>query len=78
MHHRGGKGSGGLIIAGGGGAGSLDLTDTLARRTYDESGNYDINHLILPVFNSLNDNIGNRGIFQAGQFTPQGGTPSDD
>ena len=34
------SGSGnGLIIAGGGGAGSLDLTDTLARRTFDESGN---------------------------------------
>jgi len=73
------SGSGnGLIIAGGGGAGSLDLTDTLARRTFDESGNYDIKPFDITVFNSLNDNIGNRGIFQAGQFTPQGGTPSSD
>ena len=69
---------GGLIIAGGGGSGSLDLTDTLARRTYDESGNYDIKPFDITVFNSLNDNIGNRGVFQPGQFTPQGGTPSED
>jgi hypothetical protein len=68
----------GLIIAGGGGSGSIDLTDTLARRTYDESGNYDIKPFDITVFNSLDDNIGNRGIFQAGQFTPGGGTPSDD
>ena len=73
------SGSGnGLIIAGGGGSGSLDLTDTLARRTFDESGNYDIKPFDITVFNSLNDNIGNRGIFQSGQFTPNGGTPSSD
>ena len=73
------SGSGnGLIIAGGGGSGALDLTDTLARRTFDESGNYDIKPFDITVFNSLNDNIGNRGIFQAGQFTPNGGTPSSD
>ena len=68
----------GLIIAGGGGAGAIDLTDTLARRTFDESGNYDIKPFDITVFNSLNNNIGNRGIFQAGQFTPSGGTPSED
>ena len=73
-----GSGGSGLIIAGGGGAGSLDLTDTLARRTYDESGNYDIKPFDITLFNSLDDNIGNRGIFQAGQFTPQGGSPSED
>ena len=75
---RSGKGSGGLIITGGGGAGSLDLTDTLARRTYDESGNYDVRPFDVTVMNSLDDNIGNRGVFQEGQFTPSGGTPSDD
>ena len=68
----------GLIIAGGGGSGAIDLTDTLARRTFDESGNYDIKPFDITVFNSLNNNIGNRGIFQAGQFTPSGGTPSED
>ena len=30
------------------------------------------------VLNSLNDNIGNRGVFQEGQFTPGGETPSED
>ena len=77
--NRGGKGSNaGLIGVGGGGAGAWDLTDTLARRTFDESGNYDVRPFDITVLNSLNDNIGNRGIFQAGQFTPGGGTPSDD
>ena len=75
---RNGKGSGGLIVAGGGGAGSLDLTDTLARRTFDESGNYDVKPFDVTLMNSLDDNIGNRGVFKAGQFTPSGGTPSDD
>ena len=68
----------GLIIAGGGGSGSLDLTDTLARRTFDESGNYDVKPFDITVFNSLDNNIGNRGIFQSGQFTPNGGTPEED
>ena len=27
---------------------------------------------------SLDNNIGNRGVFKAGQFTPGGETPSDD
>jgi len=76
---RGGNGSSnGLIIAGGGGSGSLDLTDTLARRTFDESGNYNIKPFDITVFNSLNNNVGNRGLYQAGQFTPNGGTPSED
>jgi hypothetical protein len=76
---RSGKGTGGgLIGVGGGGAGAWDLTDTLARRTFDESGNYDIKPFDVTVMNSLNDNIGNRGVYQAGQFTANGGTPSDD
>jgi len=76
---RNGKGSSGGLIGGfGGGSGGWDLTDTLARRTYDESGNYDIKPFDVTVLNSLDDNIGNRGVFKAGQFTPSGGTPSDD
>ncbi len=49
---RNGKGSGGLIIAGGGGSGSLDLTDTFARRTFDESGNYDVKPFDVTLMNS--------------------------
>ena len=76
---RNGKGSSGGLIGGfGGGSGGWDLTDTLARRTYDESGNYDIKPFDVTVLNSLDNNVGNRGVFKAGQFTPSGGTPSDD
>ena len=57
---------------------NFDLTDTLARRTFDESGNYDVKPFDVTLLESLNDNIGNRGIFNAGQFTPGGETPSDD
>jgi len=57
---------------------NFDLTDTLARRTFDESGNYDVKPFDVTLLESLNDNIGNRGIFNVGQFTPGGETPSDD
>ena len=57
---------------------NFDLTDTLARRTFDESGNYDVRPFDVTLLESLNDNIGNRGVFKAGQFTPGGETPSDD
>ena len=67
---------------GGGGSGSqyssnFDITDTLARRTYDESGNYDVKPFDVTLLESLNDNIGNRGVYRAGQFTSGGETPSD-
>ena len=56
---------------------NFDLTDTLARRTFDESGNYDVKPFDVTLLESLDDNIGNRGVFKAGQFTPGGETPSD-
>jgi len=55
-----------------------DLTNVLARRTFAESGDYYTHPFDLTVLNSLNDNEGNRGIYQEGQFTPGGDTPSDD
>ena len=61
-----------------GGFRQKDLTDTLARRTYAESGDYCVTPFNVTFLNSLNDNLGNRGIFNIGQFTPSGGTPSDD
>ena len=54
------------------------LAEELARRTYDESGNYYIKEFTTSVRNSLNDNEGNRGIYEEGQTTAQGSTPSDD
>ena len=55
-----------------------DVVDTLARRTYDESGNYYVKPFNLFVKDSLNNNIGNQGVFQADQFTYGGSVPSDD
>ena len=61
----------------GGGPGYLDIRDTLAKRTYAESGDYCVTPFNVTVLESLNDNIGNRGIFQEGQFTYGGSVPSD-
>ena len=57
---------------------SMNFMEILARRTYAESGDYYVNPFDITVENSLNNNVGNRGIFQEGQFTPAGSTPSDD
>ena len=54
------------------------FADALARRTYDESGDYYVKPFDITVLNSLNDNIGNRGVYQEGQFTQMGGNPSTD
>ena len=54
------------------------ITDELARRTYAESGDYYVTPFDVSVKESLNDGLGNRGIFNAGQFTYGGSTPSDD
>ena len=54
-----------------------NFMDVLARRTFAESGHYTVKNFDVSVENSLNNNKGNRGLFQAGQFTP-GGTPVTD
>ena len=54
------------------------FADELARRTFEESGDYYVTPFDVAVVNSLNNNIGNNGIFQEGQFTYTGGTPSKD
>ena len=53
------------------------LADELARRTYEESGDYYVKPFDVRFLNSLNNNIGNQGVFQDGQFTYGGQTPSD-
>ena len=55
-----------------------DLTNVLARRTYAESGDYYTHPFDITVLNSLNDNVGNRGLYQEGQFTTGGATPAED
>jgi hypothetical protein len=54
------------------------IADELARRTYNESGDYVVTPFDVSVKDSLNDNKGNRGIFNVGQFTYGQSTPSDD
>ena len=52
--------------------------DELARRTYDESGDYYIKPFNIDVRESLNDRISNRGVYSSVQTTQNGNTPSDD
>jgi hypothetical protein len=54
------------------------IADELARRTYNESGDYIITPFDISIKESLNNNLGNQGIFNTGQFTYGGSTPSDD
>lgn len=54
------------------------IESELARRTYAESGDYYISPFDLSVKDSLNNNLGNRGIFNANQQTYGGSTPSED
>ena len=63
---------------GGGGVFFDDLTDILARRTFDESGHYIVKPFNVSVINSLNNNMGNKGLLDAGKFTPSGSEASDD
>ena len=58
-------------------AGSF-ITEVLARRTFDESGNYTLDPYNVKSVESLNDNLGNGGVYKEGQKTTQGGTPSQD
>jgi hypothetical protein len=54
------------------------LNDRLAKRTYDESGDYYVKPFELFAKESLNDSIGNKGIYSPEQETNQGNIPSDD
>jgi len=54
------------------------INDTLAQRTFDESGDYYVKPFETFVKESLNDQIGNKGIYTSEQKTGQGNIPSDD
>jgi hypothetical protein len=55
-----------------------DLMDTLAQRTFEQSGHYVVKPFDVSVFNSLNNNLGNNGLFAGGDFTYGGSLASDD
>jgi hypothetical protein len=54
------------------------IRDYLAERTYDESGNYAVEPFNPSIHNSLNNRLGNNGLFFNNEKTDQGNTPSDD
>jgi len=53
------------------------IRDYLAQRTYDESGDYSVDPFVLSLHNSLNDRIGNDGLFFSTEKTNSGNTPTD-
>jgi len=54
------------------------LGDEFARRTFDESGNYYVRDFVTTVRENLSDGEGNRGVYNPGQTTRSGNTPSED
>jgi hypothetical protein len=54
------------------------IRDYLAKRTFDESGNYVVNQFEFSLNNSLNDRIGNDGLYFDTEKTDSGNTPSND
>ena len=54
------------------------IRDELARRTYDESGDYTVKSFDVFPRETLNNLMGNNGLYGSNQLTPDGNTPSDD
>jgi hypothetical protein len=54
------------------------IRDELAKRTFDESGNYFVKPFTLFVRDSLNDRVLNNGVYFENQRTVQGNSPSED
>ena len=54
------------------------LRDYLAKRTYEESGDYAVDPFTPSIHNSLNDRLGNNGLFFSDETTTDNNTPSDD
>jgi hypothetical protein len=55
-----------------------EVTDILARRTFDESGNYYTIPFSLELVESANNYLGNRGYLESGSKTPDGSTAGED
>ena len=53
------------------------IKDYMAERTYDESGDYTVEPFSVSVNNSLNDRLGNNGLFFNTETTEQKNTPSE-
>ena len=55
-----------------------EIQKYLAKRTFEESGNYAIDPFTIDVLNSLNDEISSQGVYVESQKTEERNTPSDD
>ena len=55
-----------------------NISESLSDRSFSDSGSYYIKPFEVSLENSLNDKVGNKGLFTESQFTPSGGIPSDD
>jgi hypothetical protein len=53
------------------------LQDEIARRTYDESGDYYVRPFSITAKESLNNNLGNNGVFNSNQLTYSNNVPSN-
>lgn len=54
-----------------------ELAKELARRTFSESGNYYVTPPVISINNSLNDFLGNGGIYRKNDITYNGNSPND-
>ena len=55
-----------------------ELKKYFAKRTFDESGDYSVEPFRVDIQESLNDEIGNDGLFTENRLTDEGNVPSDD
>jgi len=55
-----------------------EIQKYLAKRTYEESGNYAISPFNVEILECLNDEISSGGVYTETQKTEQGNTPSED
>lgn len=53
------------------------IKDYMAQRTYDESGNYTVIPFKVTVNDSLNNLLGNNGLFLSNEFTSENNIPDD-
>jgi len=54
-----------------------DVADELARRTYDQSGDFYVNAFSVSAKDTLDDRKGNNGVFKTGQLTRNGNIPRE-
>ena len=54
------------------------IRDYIAKRTFEESGNYSLDTFDVDVLDSLNDGISGDGIFRSDELTDAGNIPDDD